>query len=132
MKIYTPFAGILLTVTLSLGTAQAQYGRWEPREVHHLIDRVHEDLNRAYNSWRVGPRERHRLDAAEAQLNHFARDWEHRRFDREDLDGAIGSIQRVADENHMPPELRNELYRDLGRLREMRAAYERHEIGYRW
>ncbi len=114
----------------------AQYGRremYEPRWVSETIGRVHADLNRAYEGgWRISGGDRNRLDRAEDQLRHFAEDWNRGRFDKGDLDGAIGSIQRVVDHNRMPPRHRDALYRDLDRLRDMRRAYERHEIGRRY
>lgn len=123
----------LLIPLLLLGAVAFAQRRemYEPGWVSATIGRVHADLNRAYEGgWRIPPGDRHRLDRAEEQLHHFAEDWNHGRFAKGDLDGAISSIQRVVDGNRMPPRHRDALYADLDHLRDMRRAYDRHEIGY--
>ena len=108
--------------------ALAQRDMYGPRWVSATIDRVHEHLSRAYSGgWRISPGDRHRIDRAEDQLRRFSEDWNRGRFDGGDLDGAIGSIQRVVDGNRMPPRLRDALYGDLDRLREMRRAHDRRD-----
>ena len=99
------------------------------RWVSRLIDHVHEDLNQAYSSWRFSSGDRKNLDHAEHQLRDFAVKWERGRFDKGELDEAIAAVQHVVDNNHMPQENREALIDDLGRLRGMREAYDRHEIG---
>jgi hypothetical protein len=47
------------------------------------------------------------------------------------LDGSIGAIQHVLDDNHLRGGERDALWNDVGELRGMREAYDRHEIGYR-
>jgi len=119
---------------LVLGSlAQAQYGPggiYHPRSVSAIIDRVHGDLNRGYRGWHVSHGDRKRLDHAEHELRDFARKWNRGRFDRGELDDAIGSIQHVVDNNHLSGRERDALYNDLDQLRNMREAYNRHEIGY--
>src|SRR5690348_1775443 len=113
--------------------AQAQYGRWaiyEPRSVSSLVARVHADLYRSYEGWRFTNGDRKRLDHAEHELRDFAERWYRGRFDKDELDEAIESIQHVVDNNHMSPRDRDALYDDLAQLRGMREAYDRHEIGY--
>jgi hypothetical protein len=133
--------GALITGALLIfGTfAQAQYGprdrygpqdRYAPRSVSALIDKVHADLNRSYQGWRFSRDDRKRLNRAERNLRDFARKWYRGRFDKDELDEAIESIQSVVDNNHLPPRDRDILYGDLAQLRGMREAYDRHEIGY--
>ena len=106
-------------------------GPWRPPRVHALIDRVHEDLNRGYATWRLSGGDRGRLDHAEHELREFAIHWERGRFDKGNLDDAIGSIQHVIDNNHFNGRERDRLWEDVTQLRRMREAYDRHEIG-RW
>jgi len=116
-------------------TVQAQWGPpggpWRPERVSALIDRVHEDLNRGYATWHLSGGDRGRLDHAERELREFAVHWERGRFDKPNLDDAIGSIQHVIDNNHLNGRERDRLWEDVTRLRRMREAYDRHEIG-RW
>ena len=128
-------SGILIAASFGIlgGIAHAQFGprgMYEPRSVSALIDRVHSDLNRAYEGWRFSHSDRKRLDNAEHELREFAKKWDRGRFSKGELDDAIASIQHVVDNNHMPARDRDALYDDLARLRGMREAYDRHEIGY--
>ena len=107
--------------------ARAQY---ESRSVSALIDRVHADLNHAYEGWRFSSGDRKRLDKAEENLRDFAKKWDRGKFDKGELDEAIGSVQHVLDNNHLPQRDRAALDSDVGQLRAMREAYDRHEIGY--
>jgi len=124
-------AGMFLAGTVAL----AQYGpegRYAPDRVSELVRRVHMDLNRGYHAgWNFNGGDRGRLDNAERQLREFAQKWHRGRFDKGELDDAIGSIQHVVDNNHMSGRERDALWEDLGALRRMREAYDRHEIG-RW
>jgi hypothetical protein len=127
--------GALITGALLIfGTlAQAQYGpgeRYEPRSVSGLVDRVHADLNRSYGGWRFSHEDTSRLNHAEKDLHDFVKKWYRGRFDKGELDEAIESIQHVVDNNRMPERQRARLYDDLEQLRDMREAYNRHEIGY--
>jgi hypothetical protein len=128
---YRMFAGI---VVLAAGIAQAQFGpegRYRPESVSALIGRVHEDLNRGYAVWHLRGGDRERFNRAEHQLRDFAEHWRHGRFDKGNLDGAIGAIQRVLNDNHLRGGERDALWADIGELRRMREAYDRHEIGRR-
>jgi len=125
-------AGVATLLVLG-SLAQAQYGPggiYHPRSVSAMIDRVHGDLNRGYRGWHVSHEDRKRLDHAEHELRDFARKWNRGRFDKGELDDAIGSIQHVVDNNHLSGRERDALYNDLDQLRNMREAYNRHEIGY--
>jgi hypothetical protein len=115
--------------------AQAQFGppngRYQPPSVTALIDRVHGDLNRGFAVWHLSHGDRDRLSHAERQLRDFAKHWERAKFDKGNLDGAIGAIQHVLNDNHLAGRERDALFNDAEDLRRMREAYDRHEIGYR-
>jgi len=130
------FCVLLGSVTLMsvTGIATAQYGpegRYRPESVSALIGRVHEDLDHGYAVWHLRGGDRDRLTHAEHQLRNFAERWRHGRFDKGTLDGAIGSVQRVIDDNQLSGRERDALWGDVEELRHMREAYDRHEIGYR-
>ncbi|HEY7391380.1 MAG TPA: hypothetical protein VH640_22890 [Bryobacteraceae bacterium] len=126
-----------ICAVLFAGTAAsvlfAQYGPPEgpyaPDAVRSLVDRVHNDLNHGYSVWNLHSGDRDRLNHAERDLRSFSRDWEHGRFDRGDLDSSIGAIQHVLDENRLRGGERDALSADVGQLRHLREAYNRHEIG---
>ena len=125
-------AGVAALLVLG-SLAQAQYGPrgiYHPRSVSGIIDRVHADLNRGYRGWHISHGDRKRLDHAGHELRDFASKWNRGRFDKGELDDAIGSIQHVVDNNHLSGRERDALYNDLAQLRNMREAYNRHEIGY--
>ena len=127
-------SALLTGALLIFGTlSQAQYGpqgRYAPRSVSALVNQTHADLNRAYAGWRFSRDDRKRLERADRNLRDFARKWRRGRFDKDELDEAIESIQSVVDHNRMPPRNRDALYNDVSQLRGMREAYDRHEIGY--
>jgi len=112
--------------------AQAQFRneeRYRPEAVSRLVDRVHDDLNRGYEKWHLSGDDRGRLNGAEKRLREFASKWQGGKFDKGDLDDAIASIQHVLDNNHLSGPERDRLNDDVGELRAMRQAYDRHEIG---
>ncbi|HEY2018744.1 MAG TPA: hypothetical protein VGH38_34805 [Bryobacteraceae bacterium] len=121
---------------LSIGTlARAQYGQaggpYQPDSVSSTVDRVHTDLDRGYEHWHISKSDRERLNKAEKRLRNFASDWRRAKFDKDDLDDSISSIQHVLDNNHLSGPERDALSDDVNQLRQMREAYDRHEIG-RW
>ncbi len=115
--------------------ASAQYGPaggpYQPDSINALVDRVHADLDHGYDHWQLSHADRDRLNGAEKKLRGFARDWQHGKFDKGDLDESISAIQHVLDNNHLAGAERDDLSNDVGSLRQMREAYDRHEIG-RW
>ncbi len=115
--------------------AMAQYGPaggpYQPDSVSGLVDKVHTDLNQGYDHWHISNGDRDRLNKAEKRLRAFVADWHHEKFDKGDLDDSISTIQHVLDNNHLAGAERDALSSDVDRLREMREAYDRHEIG-RW
>jgi len=123
-------------VLMSLGAAaQAQYGPpggpYRPDRVSALVEKVHVDLNRGYNQWHLSNGDQKRLNKAEERLREFARDWHQAKFNKGALDAAISDVQHVLDKNHLYGRERDALWNDVERLRNMREAYDRHEIG-RW
>lgn len=130
------YALFITGALVSFGTlARAQYGPpggpYQPDSVSALVERVHTDLNRGYEQWHLSNGDRDRLNGAEKRLRDFSRDWRHGKFDKDDLDNAIASIQHVLDNNHLSGPERDALGQDVEHLRGMRQAYDRHEIG-RW
>jgi hypothetical protein len=125
-------AGFMAVAMMVAPLAQAQYGegnRFSPASVSTLIDRVHDDLNHAYGVWKFSDSDRGRLNNAEKQLREFAQKWSKLKFDRGELDDAIGAIQHVLDENKLPADGRDALSDDVTKLRQLRDAYDHHEIG---
>lgn len=121
---------------MSLGAAaQAQYGPpggpYRPERVSALVEKVKIDLNRGYNQWHLSNGDQKRLNKAEERLREFARDWNQARFSKGALDASISDVQHVLDKNHLYGRERDALRNDVERLRNMREAYDRHEIG-RW
>jgi hypothetical protein len=114
-------------------SAHAQYGPaggpYQPDSVSSLIDKVHTDLNQGYDRWHLSHGDRERLNRAEKRLREFANDWRHGKFDKGDLDDSISAIQHVLDNNHLAGPERDALWSDVEQLRNMREAYDRHEIG---
>jgi hypothetical protein len=129
LQVFAVVAASVLLSGLSLAYGQFEKSpQYEPRAVTELVDQVHSDLNRAYGSWHLSNDERDRLNHAEKQLREFAQKWENRKFDKGQLDDAIGSIQHVLDNNRLEGRDRNAIDDDVSRLRNMREAYDHHEI----
>ncbi len=91
--------------------------------VGSLVDRVQYDLGRA-NTY-FSRSDQRRVAAARHELAEFQRAWAAGRFDRRDLNDAIGAVQTVVNRNALGYRDRNILLEDLNRLREVR------EMGYR-
>jgi hypothetical protein len=124
------FAGAIAALSIA-PQAIAQFGsdeRYRPREVTALVDRVHEDLDRAYRAARFSNSDHDRLNGAEKKLRDFAQKWDRGKFDKGELDEAIAGIQHVLDNNHLLGRERDALWSDVNQLRQMREAYDRHEI----
>jgi hypothetical protein len=120
-------ASVLLTGSFAFGQFERR-SEYEPQAVNALVDQVHNDLNRAYSAWHLRYGDRDRLNNAERQLREFAQKWDNRRFDKGELDDAIGAIQHVLDNNRLEGHDRDAISDDVNRLRNMREAYDRHEI----
>jgi len=115
-------------VSVSLAYGQFEKNHYDPASVSGLVDQVHTDLNRAYSSWHLSGGDRDRLNHAEKQLREFAQKWSDHHFDKGQLDDSISSIQHVLDNNKLPGRERDAISDDVTQLRNMREAYDRHEI----
>ena len=102
--------------------------RYDAATVDALVDRVQADLNHAYDMRRFSDADRDRLNHSEKELREFAAKWDHGKFDKGQLNGAIDAVQRVLDKNRMHPGDRDAISDDLLQLRRMKDAYEHHEI----
>jgi hypothetical protein len=120
---------------MSLGTlAHAQYGPpggpYQPDSIDALINKVHTDLDQGYDRWHLAKGDRDRLNHSEKRLREFAAAWRNHKFDKGDLDDSISTIQHVLDNNRLSGPERDALSADVDQLRQMREAYDRHEIGW--
>jgi ribosomal 50S subunit-associated protein YjgA (DUF615 family) len=128
MKLFTLMAATLLA---GAGLLSAQFEaepKYDASAVSALVDRVHQDLDHAYSVFHFSSGDRDRLNRAEKDLREFSQKWEHGKFDKGQLNGAIDSIQKVLDNNKLPAEQREAISGDVTQLRRMREAYERHEV----
>ncbi|HUA22005.1 MAG TPA: hypothetical protein VMB25_24845 [Bryobacteraceae bacterium] len=114
----------LLTATLfassiwSVG-ASAQYApAYGYRDYNRgdLFDRVQADLDRVESAsyWNGG--DRHRIDKVRGEVGEFQRGGR-----RHALNDAIGALQKVVNDNRMPPRDREILAGDLNQMRDYRA-----------
>jgi hypothetical protein len=120
-------ASVLWAGSLAFGQFENR-PEYSPHAVDALVDQVHNDLNHAYDAWHLKNGDRDRLNNAEKQLREFAQKWDNHRFDKGELDDAIGAIQHVLDNNRLEGRDRDAISDDVNRLRNMREAYDRHEI----
>ncbi len=95
------------------GYDRDDYGR---RYRGDLFERVRADLDRveAADYWNGG--DRHRLNKVREELGEFQRSGSHH-----ELNDAIGALQRVVNDNRMPPQDREMLAGDLYQMRDFRA-----------
>ena len=115
----------ILTVVFALGilwmgTVRAQFGpgpKYQPSEVT------------AYSVFHFSGDDRERLNKAEKESRDFAQKWAKGKFDKDQLDDVIGSIQHVLDNTKLPVDARDAISEDIVQLRSMREAYDHHEIG---
>ena len=88
-----------------------------------LFDRVRADLDRAEadSHWNGG--DRRRFNKVREELGEFQGKWASGRFDKHELDDAIGALQKVVSDNRLDYRDRDVLRDDLFRLRDFRARY---------
>jgi len=97
------------------GYAYGNYGSYGAG----LLDQVQAHLQRAaYNAYGS----RGRIEHARKDVYDFQKRLNEGRFDRHELDEAIGSVQRVVDSNFIDERDRYTLRIDLARMREFRAS----------
>ena len=126
-------AGILFCGLTANAQYQPQYpnryeqypNRYEQRrhdiqEQNRLFDRVRADLDQAASSFTNGPGDRFRLNAARQQVNDIQNLVSSGNFDERELQQAIGALRRVVNNNRLSDRTRDDLERDLERMRELR------------
>lgn len=117
-----------------IGYAQPPRDRGRDDRYHSYgqatLDRVRADLSRAQGNLRyVGEGEMRRLQNIQQNLAAFQRKWEHGRYDRDDLDRAIGELRSLVERGHLRPRDRDLLTDDVRRLRELRERIDRNTRG---
>jgi hypothetical protein len=90
-------------------------GEWRGQ----LFARIRRDLDYASRDAFRGD-DRSRLDRTYRELDELQRDYASGRWDREELDDVIRALDRVVDDNRLPPRSRDMLRNDLDRLRDLR------------
>lgn len=86
-----------------------------------LFDRVRADLDRAESSYFSSGGDHRRLNRVREELSEFQSKWANGRYDRHELDEAIGALQKVVNDNRLNYRDRSVLQDDLYRLRDFRA-----------
>lgn len=87
-----------------------------------LFDRVQHHLDRSASNPYLSSGTRHRVDKARREVWDFQRRWNEGRFDKGQLDDAIGSVQHVVDSDSLDYRDRRVLQDDLMRMREFRSS----------
>ena len=105
------------------------------RQIGNAADQVRSDLDQMIATENLTRSQRMVLAQAREDLREFDRVYEQGRFDRHELDEAIGRIQSVARGYWLSEEQRAMLQDDVEHLRQMRAAsgysgYGNTEYGY--
>jgi hypothetical protein len=111
-------------------------GRGYGNNVSALLDKVNYDLQRAASQWRYNGGDMRRVQKAQEHLYNFRNRLNSGRYDRGELDRAIGDIQSVCDHMGGNWRERSVLTEDLARLREFRSLqangnYRYDPYGYR-
>lgn len=149
------FANGLTIFTLALGcmaTANAQYypnrdgypedGRWRDGDRSYdrgygdyrqaFYNRLQSDLERAAGNSYLRGGDLRRFEKARHEIDEFQRKWGRGRYDRHDLDDAIGATQRVANLPGLDYRDRAALDEDLSMMRSFRARMNSgYGYGYR-
>ena len=127
-------------LALSAGAFAQDYGRpgpssfqgggyWDRDRLMHeyraaFYDRLQVDLDRAEHARYLNGDDFKRFDKAHREVAEFSAKWSRGIFDPRDMDGAIGSVQRVVDIPVLHREDRDALREDLARMRSFRAHME--------
>lgn len=89
-----------------------------------FYDRLQDDLARAETARYLRGDDLRKFDRAHREVADFSAKWSRGIFDPRDLDGAIASVQRVADIPPLRRDDRDHLLDDLARMRSFRAHME--------
>jgi hypothetical protein len=125
----------LLTLSISAALAAipafAQYDRPYAdrdyaRQDRALFDHVRMDLDRASTYPYASRGDRKRFDEARRELFDFESRFDQGRYEKHELDEAIGRLQRVVNENSLDPRDRGALSDDLRRMRDYREFRNHH------
>jgi hypothetical protein len=90
----------------------------------HLFNHIRVDLDHVQSVTWPGGHDRYRIDKTKFELNELQGKLEHHIYDERELNGVIGSLDKVVLDNHMGPREREILNDDLNRLRDYRAHHE--------
>jgi len=90
----------------------------------HLFGHVRMDLDHVQSVTWPGGRDRYRIDRTKHELDELQGKLEHGFYDERELNGVIGSLNRVVADNRMDRRDREILNDDLNRLRDYRAHHE--------
>jgi hypothetical protein len=138
---------IFLTISMASGLAMSmllampafgQYdrpygGRDYTRQDRSVFDRARTDLDRASAYPYASKNDRKRFDEARRDLFDFESRFDQGRYEKHQLDEAIGHIQKVVESNSLDPRDRGALADDLRRMRDYRDFRNHHgerEYGY--
>ncbi len=102
---------------LLLGAAAAEY-----MTARELVNRVHNDLDRASQLSAKSDKETERYQKAQQRLSDFDRKLSKGKFDKGKLDEAIDHVKEVVEHNTLSPEARDALTLDLRDLRQLRET----------
>jgi hypothetical protein len=116
--------GFFLLSSLSV-YAQA-YRPYRYERSGSIAGRAQADLSRAASNPYLSRGDRHRIDNALHELGDFQERWARGRFDRGELNEAIGRLQSVVNARSLPYQDREVLAGDLAELREFRARETGH------
>src|ERR1051326_4057762 len=97
--------------------------RYDVQEQNRLFDRIRADLDHASNSFWMAPGDRYRLNSAREQLNDIQNMVSNGNFDQREMTEAIVALRRVVNNNRLSDRTRDDLERDLERLRELRMNW---------
>ena len=89
-----------------------------------FYDRLQDDLARAENAHYLRGEDLRRFSDAHHEVGRFQAKWSRGVFDRDDMDGAIASVQRVIDIPGLRRDDREALREDIARMRQFRAHME--------
>jgi hypothetical protein len=96
-------------------------------EARNLVQRIQDNLRQSVGmatpAIKKDRKQIERWDKAQRSLSNFDKHLSEGKFDKGELDGAIGDLKDVVDHNTLSSEDRDRLNRDLGDLRQFRANH---------
>jgi hypothetical protein len=124
--------GILIgcgLLALTAGAIAQDRGYWDRDRLMReyrtaFYDRLQADLDRAEHTRYLRGDDYRKFDKAHHEVADFAAKWSRGIFDPREMDGAIASVQRVANIPTLHREDRDALFDDVARMRSFRAHME--------